>query len=266
MKRAISPLPDLRLSGVVRGNPVWQSGSPDDRDVPQPRWYQVHLHMPCNERCIMCVPSGRHPSASLPFGRFEAFFEQIGEVAEHLTLIGGETLLYPEFDRVIALLASRPIAVTIITNATPLDESIARRLLTLNELELKCSIHAATPDLYHRLHGVDAFDQVMTNVRRFAAMRRGRPRIRQIMTYVVMRENLREAVDFIDLVAPLVPFRIEFHPVRHVSGWRVHNRTGWTFDAGVQRCESFPDEYNRVMEQARTRCREHGIQAEIVPL
>jgi hypothetical protein len=30
-----------------------------------------------------------------------------------------------------------------------------------------------------------------------------------------MRENLHEVIDFIDLVAPLAPFRIDFHPVRH---------------------------------------------------
>lgn len=266
MKRGRPLAVDLPVPRAARGDTPVLPGRRDDRDVPLPRCYQVHLHMPCNQRCIMCVPDGRHRPDSLPFERFAAFFEQIGEVAEHLTLIGGETLLYPEFDRVIALLATRAIEVTVITNATRLDEDVSRRLLTLHALELKCSMHAATPALYRRIHGADAFAQVMANVRRFAAMSRTRPRVRQIMVYVVMRENLHEVEAFINLVAPLAPFRIDFHPVRHVSGWRVHNRTGWTFEGAVQRCESFRDEYNRVMDLARARCREHGIQADIVPL
>jgi MoaA/NifB/PqqE/SkfB family radical SAM enzyme len=74
-----------------------------------PFWYHVHLNKPCNQKCIMCKPDGRHGKDVLPFDRFCRFFEQIAPHAEHLTLIGGEPLLYPWIDEVLALLAQHSI-------------------------------------------------------------------------------------------------------------------------------------------------------------
>ena len=95
-----------------------------------PYYYQIHLNKFCNQKCIMYLPSGKHPRDEMPFERFEAFFAQIKPHAEHLTLIGGETLLYGWIDDVLDLLSEHPIGVTIITNATALSEKMSRRPLS----------------------------------------------------------------------------------------------------------------------------------------
>ena len=229
-----------------------------------PYYYEVHLGMPCNEKCIMCVPDGKHKRDQISLEEFTAFFDQIKPVAEHLTLIGGETFMYPWFNQVLDLLAQHPITVTIITNGTMLTEKISPRLVALHALELKFSIDAATRDTYYRIRGRDVFDKVVANVKRFSDLTRDKLNIRRILVYVVMRENLDEVLPFVDLARSLDVHSVYFQPVKHVSTWKVSNGTGWLFDGSVQSCESFRDEYNDVMRQAREKCDRLGLGHDIL--
>lgn len=224
-----------------------------------PYYYAVHLNEPCNQRCIMCVPSGRHGRRVLSYEGFVALFDRVKAAAEHITLIGGETLMYPQIREVLALLARHPIAVTINTNATMLTDRVVPSLMALHELHLKCSIDGATRETYHRIRGTDVFDRVTRNIRRFSGLIVGRPHVRLILVYVVMRENLHEVLPFIDFARGLCLDRVEFHPVRHVHDWRVENGTGWTLDGRDQSCESFRDEYNDVMRRVAERCEALGL-------
>jgi molybdenum cofactor biosynthesis enzyme MoaA len=228
-----------------------------------PFYYHVVLNMPCNQRCIMCVPDFRHRRDVMPFEDFVALFEQFKPHAEHITLIGGETFMYPWINEVLELLAQHPIAVTIHTNSFMLNERVVPRLLALHELHLKCSIDAATPETYNRIHGRDHFARVTENMARFAEVKRDHPRVRMIPHYVVMRDNLHEVVPFIDFAKTLQPYRVEFDPVRHVETWKVENGTGWLFDGAEQSCESFRDEYNDVMAQAAETCDREGLTHEV---
>ncbi len=228
-----------------------------------PYFYGVHLNEPCNQKCIMCVPDGGHGKRDMPFEAFVAFFEQVRPYAEHITLIGGETLMYPHITEVLDLLADHPIGVTINTNATLLDERVIPHLLRLHRLELKASIDAFTPDTYLRIRGRNQFGRVTKHLLDFAERRQGMPNIELIPVYVVMRENLDEVVPFLDLAELLDPTRVEFHPVRHVTNWSVENGTGWRFEAQEQVCESFADEFNEVMRQAAVVAARKGIEVEV---
>jgi wyosine [tRNA(Phe)-imidazoG37] synthetase (radical SAM superfamily) len=200
----------------------------------------------------------------MPFERFEAFFAQIKPHAEHLTLIGGETLLYRRIDDVLDLLSLNPIGVTIITNATALSAKMSRRLLSLHQLDLRCSIDAATSETYLKVHGTDVFDQIIANVRGFAEMARGRKHIQLIMHFVVMRENLGDTLDFVDLARPLNPFRVEYRPVAHVGNWNVDNGTGWNFRGWEQSCQAFKPEYNLAMSRVKDKCEAERIPYEVL--
>jgi MoaA/NifB/PqqE/SkfB family radical SAM enzyme len=231
-----------------------------------PFYYQVRLNLPCNQKCIMCAPEGKHHKDFLAFEDFTRLFEQIRGVAEHITLIGGETLMYPRIEEVLELLSRHEIAVTINTNATMLTPKITPRLLALHELDLRCSIDAATRPTYHRVRGTDVFDRVTANLRRFSAEIEANPRVRMILNYVVMRQNLEEVVPFIDFARTLTIDRVEFQPVRHVVAWQVSNGTGWRFDGREQSCEFFRDEYNAVMRQAAAKCETEGVKCEVTLL
>lgn len=228
-----------------------------------PYYYHVHLNKPCNQRCIMCKPDGDHGKDVLTFEQFQAFFARVKPFAEHLTLIGGEPLLYPWINEVLELLAREPIAVSINTNVTMLHGPVTDRLLSLHELYLRCSIDAATRSMYREIRGTDLFDRVLANLGRFAEAAATRQRIHVLLVYVVMRRNLAEVLPFVELARRFRPLRVEFHPVRHVKGWQVTNKTGWHFNGDDQSCEAFRDEYNEVMSAAADRCRAEGLAHEV---
>ena len=197
-----------------------------------PYYYSIHLNKPCNQRCIMCVPDFQHRRDVLSFEGFVALFEQIEPYAEHVTLIGGETFMYPEIPEVLELLGRRSIEVTINTNATMLNDRVLPGLLGLHALNLKCSIHAATPETYHRVHGRDHFERVTENMRRFAELSRDLPDIRLITVYVVMRENLARgaAVHRVRQDARPPSRRVPSGPARGQTGkWRT-GRAGTSTD------------------------------------
>jgi sulfatase maturation enzyme AslB (radical SAM superfamily) len=208
----------------------------------------------------MCVPTGNHSRDLVSYEEFVSFFEQIREYAEHITLIGGETFMYPWILEVLELLGKEKVAVTINTNATMLSDRIVPRLLNLHELHLKCSIDAATPQTYYRIRGTDVFERVTTNIRNFSRLVREKPAIHLILVYVVMKENLQEVLPFIDFAKTVRPFRVIFNPVRHVTNWHVTNDTSWTFDGKEQSCEYFRDEYNDVMTRAMQKCKKEGLE------
>jgi MoaA/NifB/PqqE/SkfB family radical SAM enzyme len=231
-----------------------------------PYFYEVHLSMPCNQKCIMCVPDGKHSRSQMSLEQFTDLFDEIKPFAEHLTLIGGETFMYPWFNEVLDLLAQHPVTVTIITNATMLTEKVTPRLTALHALELKFSVDAATRNTYYRIRGRDVFHNVIANVTRFSERTRDMPHVKRIFNYVVMRENLGEVLQFVDLASSLDVYRMDFQPVKHISKWKVQNGTGWLFDGSIQRCESFRDEYNDVMMQAREKCDSLGLRHDITLL
>ncbi len=227
-----------------------------------PFYYHMHIYMPCNQKCIMCNPGGRHPHDVIPFEEFKHIFDQIKPYAEHITLLGGEPLLYPWINEIIDLLAQHNIAVTINTNATMLNEELIEKLLTLHELHLKFSIDAISREMYLKIRGTDKFEKVINSLLRFSKLSRGMSHIKQILVYVVMKENMGEVLPFIEFAKTLSPERVEFHPVRHVSNWLVDNKTGWTFDGKEQSCEFFADEYNSLMDQAGKMCESKGLNYE----
>lgn len=254
------------IGGTAAANKV---GILDERDRRAPTvehlpfFYAIHLNEPCNQRCIMCVPSGAHGPGVLPFESFVALFDEIKAYAEHITLIGGEPLISPHIHEVLALLAEHPIAVTINTNATMLGGRLDEGLLALHELNLKCSIDAVTAETYRRIRGRDHFARVTDRLVRFAEKARGLDHVRMIPVFVVMRENLHEVVPFIDFVETLSPHRVEFHPVRHVRSWVVENGTGWRFVGTDQVCEAFSDEFNDTMRAAAQICGARGMDCEV---
>jgi sulfatase maturation enzyme AslB (radical SAM superfamily) len=146
------------------------------------------------------------------------------------------------------------------------NDRVLSGLLGLHALNLKWSIHAATPETYYRVHGRDHFERVTANMRRFAELSSELPDIRIITVFVVMRANLHEVVPFVDFVRTFDPHRVEFHLVRHVADWDVENGTGWRFVGREQVCESFTDEYNEVIAEAAERCEHEGLTYEVIPL
>jgi hypothetical protein len=139
-----------------------------------PFYYAIHLNKPCNQKCIMCRPTGEFPADILPLADFRRLFASIRDYAEHITLIGGEPLMYPWIDDVLEQLAGCDIDVTMNTNATLLTPRVTSLLLSLHRLNLKVSIDGATRETFWRIRGTDTHELVTRNVERFSVAAAGR--------------------------------------------------------------------------------------------
>jgi len=124
----------------------------------------------------------------------------------------GEGLLHPELIPLVAAAARAAKEVTLTTAGSLLSEEKSRALIGAGLSYLMVSLDAATPRGYSKLKHKDEFEIVVENVRRFLKLRgRGRPRV--ALSFIVMRENLAEAVPFARLSADLGVDQIVFKTV-----------------------------------------------------
>jgi MoaA/NifB/PqqE/SkfB family radical SAM enzyme len=173
-----------------------------------PRQVYIEVTNRCNSLCASCPLTYDHflpfePKHHLTWPQFRRIVDQLPQI-ERAVLHGiGEPLLNPQLPRFVADLKERGAHVLFNTNAVLLDERRGDALRAAGLDELRVSLDAATPALYHRLRGIDKFDQIVANLRAFVARHGGRERPRVSLWFVGMQENLYELPDFVRLAADL---------------------------------------------------------------
>jgi MoaA/NifB/PqqE/SkfB family radical SAM enzyme len=173
-----------------------------------PRQVYIEVTNRCNSLCASCPLTYDHflpfePKHHLTWPQFRRIVDQLPRI-ERAVLHGiGEPLLNPQLPRFIAHLKQRGAHVLFNTNAVLLDERRGDALRETGLDELRVSLDAATPALYHRLRGIDKFEQIIDNLRAFIVRHGGRERPRVSLWFVGMRENLHELADFVRLAADL---------------------------------------------------------------
>ena len=170
--------------------------------------YQVYIEVTnrCNSLCASCPLTYDHflpfePKHHLTWPQFRRIVDQVPQI-ERAVLHGiGEPLLNPNLPRFVAHLKERGAYVLFNTNAVLLDERRGDALCEAGLDELRVSLDAATPALYHQLRGIDKFEQIVGNLRAFVARHSGQERPRVSLWFVGMQENLHELPDFVRLAA-----------------------------------------------------------------
>jgi MoaA/NifB/PqqE/SkfB family radical SAM enzyme len=172
-----------------------------------PRQVYIEVTNRCNSLCASCPLTYDHflpfePKHHLTWPQFRQIVDQLPQI-ERAVLHGiGEPLLNPNLPRFVAHLKQRGAHVLFNTNAVLLGERRGDALREAGLDELRVSLDAATPALYHRLRGIDKFDQIVANLRAFVA-RHGGERPLVSLWFVGMQENLHELPAFVRLAAEL---------------------------------------------------------------
>ena len=172
-----------------------------------PRQLYIEVTNRCNSLCASCPLTYDHflpfePKHHLTWSQFRQIVDQLPQI-ERAVLHGiGEPLLNPNLPRFVAHLNQRGAHVLFNTNAVLLDEPRGDALCEAGLDELRVSLDAATSALYHRLRGIDKFQQIIANLRAFVA-RHGGKRPRVSLWFVGMQENLHELPAFVRLAAEL---------------------------------------------------------------
>ena len=161
----------------------------------------------CNSRCRVCIRSFNtmEPSRDLSFPEFARIVEQFPD-ARRIVLHGiGEPLLNAYLPRMIrhAHDVCPSASVLFNSNAIALTAEWQQALVDAGLDEYRISIDAASRETYARIRGVDAFDTVVENTRRFVASIGDGETPRISLWFVAMKENVHELPALVDVAAEL---------------------------------------------------------------
>ena len=132
----------------------------------------IESHTICNMKCIYCSPTyygGLKANYSLK-KLFEHLFE-VDAYAKDISLVwgGGEPTLMDDFEEIFQLftLNLKPKNNTLFSNATKYNSLIARYLEDGKLTTLITSTDAGTKETFKKIRGVNAFDKVFNNIKKY---------------------------------------------------------------------------------------------------
>jgi molybdenum cofactor biosynthesis enzyme MoaA len=174
----------------------------------RPLWFMIETTSHCNLRCVIC-PHGHDamPNKSeLDTSHFSRNLDFVA-LADRMQLFGtGEPLMSAAFWKILESIdPESQTEVSINSNGTLLNGERIDRLLRSPLSWISVSLDAARPDTYRRVRGGD-FQLVISRVRDLIRERNARPRRNRLSIYInmtLMRENIEEFPEFVDLAADL---------------------------------------------------------------
>jgi MoaA/NifB/PqqE/SkfB family radical SAM enzyme len=216
----------------------------------------------CNLRCVMCghaigdVKRLKH----MPNDQIESLRPAL-KVADSVQLHGiGEPTASPSFWKIMESGYINPDAdVNVNSNFTLLNDKKIDTLVNSHlKLSLNVSTDAARPDTYAKIRGAD-LQVVLDNIRKVISRRKGKyPEI--FMNMTLMRQNIEEVVEFVELAHELGVDRVFLWHLNHwddatMAKYKI-DRDGWRFDYAEQGLWNYPDLSDRYMNMAVKRASE----------
>jgi len=126
----------------------------------------------CNFNCSYCTTrKNTLPGSDGLVLRLMDGFAEAGLLHEDLSFAWageGEPVLDPDFERIMGLLLGKGAKGLIFTNSS-VHSALLEEGLRGGRLRTVTSLDAGTPKTFERMHGVDAFDRVVANLKRYRA-------------------------------------------------------------------------------------------------
>lgn len=231
-----------------------------------PRMLTLETSSRCNLRCVMCpqainaVDRPKHLEEELVAG-LEKFIRQSRSIQLHGI---GEPLASPAFWNSLKFIPDDCDA-SINTNLTVLDDQRLTNLLNSAIKIVNVSLDAARPETYQKIRGY-SFATVVGNIQRFLQERqaKGKRVPRLYMNMTLMRSNIEELLEFIELAVSLGADAV---CLWHLNRWPdeemaryVLTRDGWVFDYRKEGLWNFPALSNKSIRKAVALARQKGMQ------
>jgi len=201
-----------------------------NRPFIKPDYAGILLTKRCNLKCKMC-DIRKHPTRP----EEEINFKEIKKVIDDLTswgvhsvtLSGGEPFLRNDLFEILDYISRKANHTYIDTNLTLIDEKIAVKLTELpyHKLHLQISLDGATAETHDSIRGVKGcFNKIMDNIRLIhkVSQQKNTP-IHMGITFVLMRENLKEVMHLVRLAKELEMRNVSIMPAM-ASNVELHKR------------------------------------------
>ncbi|MFO1052456.1 MAG: radical SAM protein [Planctomycetota bacterium] len=190
-----------------------------------PTWINLTGTTVCNLKCFMCNQF-LDPNSPKWFMSDEVYDKVVAELYPFAKTVQfsafGEPLMTPKMEQKLDDLIRTHTRLEIVTNGTLMMRQSRFREKLLQTLELVTfSVDGSTRETYNSIRTGADFDEVMENIRAFAAERRAMPpaqRPQMNFNFIMMKRTVAEAPRFVEIVKELGGDRIvfnhlvEFHP------------------------------------------------------
>jgi MoaA/NifB/PqqE/SkfB family radical SAM enzyme len=232
--------------------------------LPQLASDPVHVNLNhtavCNLRCVMCeqglteIPQ-KVMDLSVYWRVRDELFDRASEVS--LTVMGDPFCVPKRFlHEILDDIERYDLRLEITTNALLFGDEVELERLARLVNKLIVSIDGATQETYERIRKPGKWDRLVDNLERFQRVRRRMAPWRQPLvcfTYVVMRSNLDELPDFVDLAAGW-------------DGYEVSASMLIAVDAAIAHevCDEQDPHVLEVLSEARRRALGHGLRFRVV--
>ncbi|MCK5505649.1 MAG: radical SAM protein, partial [Thermodesulfovibrionia bacterium] len=212
---------DTYLAHISRAH-FFLNGSPEIVKEQEVSLKRLHLNITgrCNLTCVHCgVANSFSRNESL---EKEKVFEIINELSEKegaaLAISGGEPLVHKDCLEILEY-ASKRVKTSLSTNATLIDEKIARDISSF-EIGLQISLDGPEPFVHDRIRGEGNFDNALMGIR----LLRTYGCTERISLFVtVMKQNIDSIPDIIRFAEEMEIPSIRFLPVQRLG----NARTSW---------------------------------------
>lgn len=127
----------------------------------------LELTYACNLECAFCYNDLKSTGRRLSLDDYETLLDELAEMQVlHLTLSGGEPLLYQHFFELGAHARARGFIIRVKTNGLPLTRRNAERLkYEVDPFLVEMSLHGARPETHDRLTKVPgSFERLLRNI------------------------------------------------------------------------------------------------------
>lgn len=229
----------------------------------RPLKVEMDLTSQCNLRCVMCYFAderfSRRPRVDLSVEQFERIAEQVFPYSSRVSLsIGTEPLLNRGLGDMLEIVRRFEIPWSYMsTNAQLLRPEIVERMIETRFSSISVSIDAATAPTYERIRKGGRYDRLISNLRDLAERKRRHGVTWPVLNlnYVLMRSNLEEFPDFVDLARDLGAGGIA---AMHVTPFEGLDMQHESLERDQERC-------NQVLDVAEARAESAGIPISLPP-
>ena len=153
----------------------------------------------CNHFCRMCIREAiTFDGPNMDVRLFRKLIEEGTGYFRYISFDGpGETIMNPEAFGMIRYARSKGIRMVFSTNATLMRADVVESILDSGLDHIIFSVNGTTRDVYAAVHGVDAFDTAVGNIRQFLK-RKGERKAATMVTIqmVCLQQTLPQVNDF----------------------------------------------------------------------
>ena len=174
---------------------------------PYPQYLEVEVTQKCDLRCVMCEHTyWDEADEELSYDNLVKIIDQF----PNLKWVGinalGDPFTNKDFFKMLKYADDRNIIQELYTMAATIDKEQITQLLDLKGLVfLKFSLDAATRETYEKIRVGASFDKVIENIKEVDRQKklRGRYFPELQFHFIIMKQNIHEAEQFLDMIAGL---------------------------------------------------------------